>query len=277
MRRRLLGALGAGLALAAPLAGRVPAEAAPAPRIVSLAPSHTETLFALGAGPSVVGVSDFCNAPAAAKAKPKVGTLLGLSVERLVSLKPTAIVTVEGANPAAEQAAARAHARLVKLGASRLADLHTNIRVLGELSGRRAEAKALSARLRAEIAAVKPAVPARSVFYMVWDTPLQTAGRGSYLNDLLEQAGGRNIAAASPVAYPLFSAEALLAADPDLLLAAEHEKRGLQALAKRFPRLKAVRAGAVKTLSDDLVSRPGPRVALALRELKAAIEAAPAR
>lgn len=257
-----------------------PPPAAPTPagaRVVSLAPACTETLFALGAGEQVVGVSDFCNYPEAAKAKPRVGSLFGLSVEKLVSLRPTAIVAPDGSNAAADQAAAQTHAKLLKLGASRLADVYANIRTLGALTGRAREASALEGRIRAEIAAVKPVSPPRRVFYMVWDTPLQTAGRASYLDDLLQLAGGRNVASALSAGYPLFSAEALLAADPDLLLAAEHEKAGLSALAERYPRLKAARTGAVRTLPDDLISRPGPRVALALREVRAALEAAPAR
>ena len=93
----------------------------------------------------------------------------------------------------------------------------------------------------------------------------------------VDSGGGLNVAGTLQASYPLFSAESLLAADPDLLLSAGHERAGLAALARRYPHLKASRTGAVRTLSDDLISRPGPRVALALREVKAALEAAPSR
>lgn len=257
------------------------AEPPPARRVLSLGPALTEMLFAVGGGSRLVGRTSFCNYPPEAARAPAVGAVTGWNEELVASLRPDLILALEGRTAEVERLARLTRARLEVLPTRRLDDVWRNLARIGELVGERARATRLVADLRARVAARRQAAAARrvhpSVFYMVWDQPLMAAGPGSYLGDLVTLAGGRNIVPASAAgSYPTFSWEALLAADPDVILAARDRTAALESLKTRYPRLKAVRAGRVRTLPDDLISRPGPRVILALDAVDAALRPLPA-
>jgi iron complex transport system substrate-binding protein len=249
-------------------------------RVLSLGPALTEMLFAVGGGDRLVGRTAFCNYPAAATKAPVVGAATGWNEEVVLSLKPDLILALEGQNQAVERLARLTKARLEVLPTTQLADVWRNLARIGALVGEGPRATRLVADLRAQVEARRKAAAARrehpTVFYMVWDEPLMAAGPRSYLGDLLTVAGGRNVVPAGPASYPTFSWEALLAADPDVLLAAKDRAAALQAMKARYPRMKAVKAGRLRTLPDDLISRPGPRVVQALDAVAAAI-APPAR
>lgn len=246
-------------------------------RIVSLAPALTEMLFALGLGGSVVGVSAYSDFPAAAKKLPIVGDALHVDDERVIALRPTLIVAAEGDSAALERVGKLAGARTLLLPTRHVTDIWTNMRALGVAAGQASRANALTARLTARVKAIAArAGKARpAVFYMVWDQPLMTAGRDSYLNDLIGLAGGRNVTASLAGSYPTFSWEALLAANPDVVLAPLTMKVRLVGIADRYPTLTAVRTHRIRTLPDDIVSRPGPRVAEALEAVERALAPTP--
>ncbi|MDB5101014.1 MAG: putative Vitamin import system, periplasmic binding protein BtuF [Cyanobacteria bacterium RYN_339] len=260
------------LALLALLLSNNAHAASPARRIVSLGPALTEMLFALGLDQQVVGVTTYCNFPAAALAKPKIGDALHLNEERVISLRPDLIVSVEGDRTRLDRIAKLTGARLQVLPTRHVNDIWGNFRTLGALTGRAAEAAAQTAKLQARVAALtaKPGGTSPGVFYMVWDQPLMTAGQDSYLNDLITLAGGRNVVM-DRSSYPSFSWEALLAANPDVILGPRNMDKGLKALEGRYPALKAVQGHKLRTLPDDVISRPGPRVAEALAAVRAAL------
>lgn len=251
-------------------------EAKPASRVLSLGPALTEMLFAVGAGDRLVGRTTFCNYPPAALKAPAVGGATGWNEELATSLRPDLILALEGRTTEVERLARLTHARLEVLPTHALADVWRNLVRIGELVGERPRAVRLVAELQKRVEARRRAAVARrahpTVFYMVWDQPLMAAGPRSYLGDLVALAGGRNIVPESAAgSYPAFSWEALLAADPDVVLAARDRAAALENLKARYPRLKAVRAGRVRTLPDDLISRPGPRVVQALDAVEAAL------
>lgn len=267
------------LLLCALVLGPAPAgarEASPARRVLSLGPALTEMVFAVGGGDRLVGRTTFCNHPAAATKLPAVGGATGWNEELVVSLRPDLILALEGRTAEVARLARLTGARLEVLPTQQLADVWRNMTRIGALVGEPARAGRVVGELRKQVEARRKAAAARrerpSVFYMVWDQPLMAAGPRSYLGDLIAAAGGRNIVPASAAgSYPTFSWEALLAANPDVILAAQDRKAALAQLEGRYPALAAVRAGRLRTLPDDLISRPGPRVVQALDAVAAAL------
>jgi iron complex transport system substrate-binding protein len=276
----LLTALALFLAYAATT--KAPARAAASParnfvqptRIISLAPALTEMLYAIDKGAQVVGVSAYSDFPAAAKSKPVVGDALHVDEERIIALRPDLILVAEGDKARLDRLRRLTHASVELLPTKHVSDIWSNLLALGALTGKVSRAAEVTHKLQQQVAAIaKPRqTPKKAVFYMVWDQPLMTAGKDSYLNDLIELAGGRNVAATSTQgSYPSFSWELLLAADPDVILGPANLATGLKDVAGRYPNLKAVRSGHVRALPDDVVSRPGPRVVLALAAVEAAM------
>jgi iron complex transport system substrate-binding protein len=246
-------------------------------RIISLSPATTEILFAIGAGPMVVGVSDYCNYPPEATQRPRVGAVMTLNLEKTLSLRPDLFLTTDGNPRFYERLDRLSKAQIVQLSSVTLASVTQNIRDLGQVTGREAQADALANRIEAGLQKAQAEAKARKlrprVFYMVWGEPLITAGPGSYLDDLIRTAGGvnavRKLSTGNP--YPPYSWEALVAADPDVILAPRHLKPTLDRLRRTQPGMKAVKSGRIVLLDDDLVSRPGPRVLEALAQVSKAI------
>ncbi len=281
---RALALVLAGLMLAAPLpvqaltdmAGK-PVARSTAHRIISLSPATTEILFAIGAGPMVVGVSDYCNFPPEATQRPRVGAVMTLNLEKTLSLKPDLFLTTDGNPRFYERLDRLSKAQIVQLSSVTLPSVTRNIRDLGRVTGRVAQADALADRIDRGLRAAQAKAQARKgkprVFYMVWGEPLITAGAGSYLDDLIRTAGGVNAVRDLPTGnpYPPYSWEALVAADPDVILAPRHLKPTLDRLKRIQPGMKAVKHGRLVMLDDDLVSRPGPRVLEALEQVSEAI------
>ncbi|MBC8101930.1 MAG: ABC transporter substrate-binding protein, partial [Cytophagales bacterium] len=199
--------------------GRVITLSGPARRIVSLAPEVTENLFAIGAGALVVGVTTADTYPAAAMRLPKVGNFGQPSYERIRALRPDVVIAASATIPRSE--ADQLQKRLGDIPvfaqkASRLADVPRHLLQYGALTGRMADARRLAATMEAKTRQVQRRVagkPRVSVFVEVSPSPLYAAGPGSFVDDLIRQAGGVNIVrGVNP--FPVYSKEALLAADP---------------------------------------------------------------
>ncbi len=258
------------------LAGKIVA-ASTTRRIISLSPASTEILFAIGAGAQVVGVSDFCNYPPAATERPRVGGVMTLNLEKTLSLRPDLVITTDGNPRLYDRLDRLSQAQIVQLSSVTLASIATNIMDLGRITGREEQAQRLAKQVRRGIQETIERASKREkkpkVFYMVWGEPLITAGPGSYLDDLIRTAGGENavgrLSTGNP--YPPYSWEALIAADPDVILAPRHLQPTLDKLRRTQKGLKAVRSGRIMLLDDDRVSRPGPRVLEALEEVSKAI------
>ncbi|MFN2459370.1 MAG: ABC transporter substrate-binding protein [Candidatus Velthaea sp.] len=263
-------ALVAALAFGACAAGAQPA-VHPARRIVSLIPSLTEDLFAIGAGAQVVGVSQFTDYPPAARRLPVISTVSSVDSERVVRLHPDVAVGIPS-QTALMAELAKAGIRGAVYADDTYDDIFRDLAALGTLSGHESAAAGLIASLRSETAALRRSVGSRprrpSVFVVLGVAPIFTVGRGSYIEKLIDMAGGINAASASRSPYPRFSAEALVALQPDALVV--DPTVDLPAVAARAPwsSLRAVRERRVFTLPEaGILERPGPRYVQGLRWL----------
>lgn len=272
----------AALAVTDSLGRRVVLDAAPA-RIVSLAPSVTETLFAIGAGPRVVGVTTFCNYPPAADALPEVGgmTAKTISVEAIVDLTPDLVIAGADSQQPVVEALGQLGIPAVVLAPKSFEEVYASIEQAGYLTGNAPGAAAVVADMRARVEAVTAAVagiPAEerpTVFYEVFDEPLMTAGPGTFIGQMIALAGGESIFADASEDYPEVSAEAIVERDPDVILGPDShaDKLTPELVAARpgWGELGAVRAGRVHLLDGDIASRPGPRLADALEAVARAL------
>jgi iron complex transport system substrate-binding protein len=231
-------------------------------RIVSLVPSLTEDLFAIGAGAAVVGVSSFTDYPPAARRLPVISSFASVDAERVVRLRPDVVVGITAQNAAAAELR-KAGIRTVLLADDGFDDIFTCIDALGMLTGHVDEARAVGDRLRARTTAllhtVRPRPRRPRVFVVLGVATSFTTGDSSYIARLVRLAGGTN-AAVLRDAYAPYSAEALVAAQPDILIADPTvELRGVLGRAP-WNALQAVRSGRIAYLPDPaILERPGPR------------------
>ncbi len=239
-----------------------PAGSATKPRIVSLIPSLTEDLFAIGAGPQVVGVSAWTDYPPQATRLPIVATFTSVDTEKVLRLHPDLVVGI-AAQAQIVSDLRRAGITPALFDDDSYDDIFADLAQLGKLSGHAAEASALASRLRARTAQLQASVRGASrpsVFVVLGVAPIFTVSDNSYIAHLIALAGGRNAAGSLKDAYPRYSAEALVALQPDAIVS--DKESGLRAVLDRPPwnALRAVREGRVYVLDDAaLLERPGPR------------------
>ena len=240
-------------------------------RIVSIGPSNTEFLFALGAGDRVVGTDDFSDEPAAAKSKEHVGGVK-VSLEKVVSLKPDLIVTVKFSDGTIE-ALSQTSAAVLVIDPQNAGDVARTATLLGQAVG--ANGAKLAADIQAQLDAVKAKTANASkpkVFHEIDAsdlTKMYTVGPGSFIHDLIKLAGGTNIAAAAKTQYPTISAEEVVRADPDVVVLADaaYGTTLEQVIARPgWSALTAVKNKRVYPVSGNLYSRPGPRLGQAAEE-----------
>jgi iron complex transport system substrate-binding protein len=258
--------------------GRAVELAQPARRIVSLAPHLTEQLFAIGAGDLIVGTTDFADFPAAAVALPRVARAHSVDLERVSAARPDLIlVWGSGFPPATIDAVRRLGVPTFVSEPARLTDIATSLERLGILTGRPADLAA--GEFRAKLAALRERYRGRRevrVFYQVWSDPLMTLGGRHVISEALSVCGGRNVFADLTPIAPRVSTEAVLAADPEVIMTAEPGAKPSEALAmwKRFGRLTAVKRDQLVTLDADRMNRHGPRILDETASMCAAIDRA---
>ena len=258
--------------------GRVVQVPVPARRIISLAPSVSENLFAIGAGGRVIGVSNVDDYPPAVTRLPRTGDFSRPSVERIRALRPD-LVLVESATAnraAIENLQARLKAPVFALQTRRFADVPRALlllgRITGSVTGARQAADVMqrkATRVARRLASRRPA----RVFVEINAVPLYAAGPGTFIDDLIRRAGGVNIVRGTNP-FPVFSKEALLAADPEHYVIAsggDMAARGAPAFPPPLNRLAAVRRGHVHRIPADLLLRPTPRLADGLVALARAL------
>lgn len=241
-------------------------------RIVSLAPEVTENLFALGAGSLIVGVTTADTYPAAAARLAKVGDFGQPSFEGIRALRPDLVIAASATIPQGEPERIMQRLRGIPVFAqksARFADVPRHLLQLGTITGRTAEAKRLVAQMQAKAAqAAKRASGKRrvAVFVEISPSPLYAAGPGSFVDDLVRIAGGVNIVKGTNP-FPVFSKEALLAANPEhYILAVGGDMNGAPTMPAALPtalasRLRAVKEGHVHRIPSDLLFRATPRLA----------------
>jgi len=234
-------------------------------RIISLAPSNTEILFALGLGDKVVGVTDWCNYPPEALNKTKVGEYATPNIEKIVALNPDLILAGYG-NPI-EVVYTLAGLGLTVFGikTTDLDDLLNDIRRVGEITDKEVEAQALTSAMESRIQAVTNQTAELEqrprVFYIVWGgegSALWTAGSGTFIHELIEKAGGVNICQ-NITGYTTISIEDVLARDPEIIITSELSY-DWALNATELASTNASQSGRIYTCDDNLVQRPGPRL-----------------
>jgi iron complex transport system substrate-binding protein len=239
---------------------------APARRIVSLAPHVTEQLFAIGAGERIVGAVDYSDYPEAAKQLPRVGGYSRLDLEQILALKPDLIVGWQSGNNSQQLE------HLEALGLSvyrseprRLEDIASGMERLGILTGSEATATAQAVQFRQRVAHLRRAAQGRAprtLFYQIWDRPLMTVNGEHLINEVITLCGGRNIFAALPVLTPKVSTEAVIAADPEVIIASgmgEERPEWLDEW-RKWPQLRAVKDERLYVINPNLIQRATPRL-----------------
>jgi iron complex transport system substrate-binding protein len=258
--------------------GRLVELAQPARRVVSLAPHLTEQLFAIGAGELIVGTTEFADFPDAARELPRVARAHSIDLERVSAARPDLIlVWGSGFPPATIDAVRRLGVPTFVSEPARLADIGASLVRLGTLTGRSAERAA--GAFDAKLAALRDRYLGRRavrVFYQVWSDPLMTLGGRHLVSEGIALCGGRNVFADLAPIAPRVSTEAVLAADPEVIVTAEPGARPSGALSiwQRFERITAVRRNLLITLDADRINRNGPRIVDEIAVLCEAIDRA---
>jgi iron complex transport system substrate-binding protein len=245
--------------------------------IVSTAPSFTEALFALGAGKRVVAVSQFCHYPPDVNRLPRVGSYLKPNIEAIARVEPELVLMHAELKPELDQLASLG-IKTLSLRNATLEDTLNSIRIIGSSIGLAERGAQLERELRNKLAAIEKqseGKPRRSLLFVVGRTPgrlegMVAVGKGSYLNDVIRIAGGRNALADSPVAYPRISLEAVMRLDPDVIVdmgdmavTTGVTERHIQSVVKLWQGQTGIRAvtnGNVHAVAADIFVVPGPRV-----------------
>jgi iron complex transport system substrate-binding protein len=249
-------------------------------RIASLAPSTTAMLFAAGAGAEVVATTAYSVEPPAARRIPQIGDANALDLERLVALHPDVVVAWPGGeNPAEAARIARLGIPVYREKVSRLADLAASIRRLGALAGTSTVAERAARDLDARLAALTlryARVRPLTVLLQIWSRPLYTVGGTQPMSDALRVCGARNVFGDLKDLAPAIGTEAVIARNPDLIIAVGPTRQGEEWLAawKRFPELRAVRSGNLIAFDDQRLARLGPGMLDATQALCARIDQA---
>ena len=245
-------------------------------RLVSHVPSITETIFALGLGEKVVGVSDYCDYPEEARLKPSVGNYFNPSIERIVELDPDLVLT-DGHSESIKQLDSLGVTYMV-IDPEDIDDIFKDIELLGKVTGTEKKAKELingmQERISYVIARVEDA-PRLKVFYIIDATDPNnpwTAGPGSFVDSLITMAGGENIAAKAQGAWVQFSLEAVAASDPEIIILPVKHGTAFtppEALTEHpvWRQTTAAKEGRIFTIDADLVDRSGPRIVQGLEEI----------
>jgi iron complex transport system substrate-binding protein len=237
-------------------------------RIVSLTPGATEMLFAAGAGAEVIATVEYSDEPPAARHVPRIGDVSTVDMERLVALRPDVVVAwPAGGNPAQRAKIAALGIPLYEQQVVRLGDIPFSLRRLGALAGTPVAAERAARAIEMRLATLRRTYSADlrrrpAVLLQVWNRPVYTVGGRHLMSDALGICGARNVFADLPEAGPIVDIEAVIARDPDIILAAAPPGEGAAWIEdwKRFPTLKAVRAKRVLAFEDQALSRLGPSV-----------------
>jgi iron complex transport system substrate-binding protein len=241
-------------------------------RVVCLMPSVTDTVYALGAGDDVVGISDYTKYPAAALTKPSVGNLITPSIETILSLRPDLVIGVQPTGPMEATAELeRAGIPIFLVSPHGIAGIMHSVETIGLALNRTQQADALVHSLQQRVDAVKARTqsqPAPRIFMPVWYDPISTIGRNAFITEIVEAAGGRSVTDDLATEWPEISMEVVLERAPDALLLVRGGKMTLKVLQDRpgWSSMAAVKAKRVYYV-DDRINFPSPLAIDALEDL----------
>jgi len=251
--------------------GLICASGASAERYISLSPSTTEILFALGLQDEIVAVTSFCNYPEETKKIAKIGTFSEPNIETIISLKPTIVFATGLEQTPVVSRLKKSGLRVVVSDPKNISELLESITQIGKKTGREEAAEKLKENMLRRLEAVKakaakiPPEKRVSVFIEIWHDPIMTAGPGSFVDELINLAGARNIAYDAPRAYSRFSNEVIIERNPDVIILGYMDKvnESTQLIKNRigWQDIAAVKNNRiVKDINPDLILRPGPRL-----------------
>lgn len=253
------------------------AESAFCSRYVSLAPSTTEILFALGLDEEIVGVSTYCNYPEKAKSKEKIGNFSQPNVEKILSLKPDYIFCTGLEQAKTVEDLKRLNLKVYVSDPKSIDELFATIEDIAKITGKVKQASVLISDMKSQIKKVNDKVkliPENNrpkVFIEIWHSPITTAGKGCFVDELVTLAGGINIADDVKRPYSIFSQEEVIKRNPDFIILAYMDKdRGSDFIRKRFGwgNISAVKNNRIyNDINPDILLRPGPRIAQGIIEL----------
>lgn len=252
---------------------------APAQRVISLAPHVTELAFAAGGGARLIAVDDNSDYPEAAKALPKAGSFRAIDLERIVAAKPDLLlVWLHGPSARQLEPLRQLGIPLFYSQPKRFADIPSNLRRIGQLLGSSAQAEQAARRFEQDLATLRQQQQGKSklsVFYQVWDKPLYTLNGQHIVSDAIALCGGSNIFARLPVTAPVVTDEAVIAANPQVILsAAMRHNDDLLKRWQRMPGIAAVQNRQLHQVNGDLLNRPTPRMIDGTRQLCAKLDLA---
>lgn len=236
-----------------------------AQRIVSLAPNLTELAFAAGAGDRIVGTPQFSDYPQAARAIPRIGDAFRLDFERVLALRPEVVLVWEPGTPVAIVQRLRSlHLRVEQVTTWNLAGIAQAVRAIGKIAGTRATADTAATKFERDIEALRQRYSQKApitVFLQINDQPLYTVNGKQIMSELLSLCGGRNVFAALNDLAPQIGIEAVIAANPEVIISTGDARAEAFKQWRRWPRLAAVASGNVYTLPPDDTARSTTRMA----------------
>ena len=248
-------------------------------RIISVAPNVTEILYALGLGDRLAGVSSYCQFPPEALKKEKIGGYINPSLEKIVALRPDLVIGIaEGDLKTFVDKLAGLKIPVYITNPRNVAEAVASVHKLGEVTHSRPSARRVTQRMEEKIQAIRTKVHGRPhprILHVLNFEPLISAGKGTFVDDLIHLGGGRNIAVGAMGKYPRFSLEEVLAVDPEVILLAS--MRSDDPLTEqrqwweRWKTISAVRRGRIHVLNSDLIHRPSPRIVDRLEQVARAI------
>jgi iron complex transport system substrate-binding protein len=252
-------------------------------RIVSLAPSNTEVLFAVGAGDQVVGVTEYCNYPPEVQNLEQVGGFSAktISVEKIVALEPDLVLSVGEIQQPVIEALEQVNITVVALDPDTFDDVYASVGLVGRLSGHEEEAAQVMVEMKDLVAFVTeriatiPQEERLRVYWEVFDEPRMTAGPSTFQGQLIELAGGINIFADVTENYPQINDEEVIERNPAVIMGADTmgDKLTIDRVAQRsgWDQVDAVQNGRIHLFDGDMVSRAGPRLVQALEAMAKAL------
>jgi iron complex transport system substrate-binding protein len=260
-------------------AGRTVEVSGPPRRIVSVAPNVTEILFALGLGGRLVGVTTYCEYPPEALKIEKIGGYINPSLERIVALRPDLVVGIAEGDLRTFVDKLTALKIPVYIANPRTAlDVLISIRKIGEVTFAPEPARKIVRSMEEKIQSIRDKVQGRPrprVLHILDFNPLISAGKGTFVDDLIRLAGGRNVAETAAGKYPRFSMEEVLVQDPEVILLSSMKSQDPLVKQRRWwerwKTISAVKHGRIYVLDSDLIHRPSPRMGEGLEQVARAI------
>lgn len=245
-------------------------------RIISLSPSNTEIVYALDLEEKLVGVTEFCDYPEAAKSKEKVGGYDEPNIEKIISLEPD-LVLATAAHQKPVEKMTKLNIPCIVLDPQNIDEMLESIIIIGKASGTKSDADKVVEDLKNRIKNIEektfdiPDSKKPKVYYELWHSPITTVGPGTFIDDIIHKAGGKNIASDADKAYPQYSQEKILAKDPEIIIYSYHgsSKQSKEDILERpgWETVNAIKHNRVFYVNEDILLRPTPRLIDGLEEV----------